>query len=51
MHDWGDVTEQERIANEAALGLFARYKTCGETILIISDESRLTTAIMLESER
>lgn len=55
MHDWGDVTEEERNVNERALrhrmGLFARYEIDGETIVITTDECRLTTAIMLESER
>lgn len=54
-HDWGDVAEAERAANERALNhqarLAARYKTCGETILIFTDETRRITTIMLESEK
>lgn len=55
LHDWGDITEVEKTANEWALRhgipIVARYKTCDETIVITTDERRLTTEIALESEQ
>jgi hypothetical protein len=52
--DWGDLWEEDRLANEAALidgeRIFARYNSKYGTIYIITEWDRSVTTILFADE-